>query len=215
MSAFSAVIIADFDYASIDVQTAIYEIIANKRAFYEGVDYVAPENLMVVGIISAANFASRSFQIIPKLLQTFFVSKTLSTKPTFFSLDTTTPPSFITRVDLEDARGEFSHIYISVEMEQYIRDLLVAVRTHPVLANGITPRLTKDFWLAAKGQAFLEGSEFVTPNHAVSISESLLSHKMVFRSELPMATDSLRAKTLQITPEEIVQFAISQISPPV
>ena len=93
---------------------------------------------------------------------------------------------------LEDLKGEVNSIYV----DEKIKDLVVKIvhATRPgskyflkenegTIMAGASPRASIWLYKIAKFKAFLAGDEYVTPEHILSISESVLGHRVLLSYE--------------------------------
>ncbi|MFQ3229404.1 AAA family ATPase [Reinekea sp.] len=96
----------------------------------------------------------------------------------------------LTSLDLDlllQAREALNDIHVSDAVEQYILHLVHATREpelySPALAStidyGASPRATIALERLARGLAWLEGSEFVTPDHVQRVASRVLAHRIV------------------------------------
>lgn len=88
---------------------------------------------------------------------------------------------------LLQARESLNDIHVSDAVEQYILHLVHATRAPELynasLANtidyGASPRATIALERLARGVAWLEGSDFVTPDHVQRVASRVLAHRIV------------------------------------
>ncbi len=66
---------------------------------------------------------------------------------------------------------------------QYIRDIVVATRSHPDIALGGSSRASISFVKGAKGAAALQGRSYVIPDDVKQIASAVLMHRMYLTRE--------------------------------
>lgn len=115
--------------------------------------------------------------------------------------------------DLFALRQEIDGIYLDDKIKRYIVDLVHATRrpldygleiTH-YLQYGASPRATIFLTRGAKGQAFLEGRAYVTPQDVKSIGMDVLRHRVSLTYE---------AEAEEMTPEQILQKIFDRLKVP-
>ncbi|EGG24381.1 hypothetical protein DFA_06531 [Cavenderia fasciculata] len=77
-------------------------------------------------------------------------------------------------------------IYITNDMEQYIRTIIVNLRNHPLVTYGPSPRATPTLTLASKACSLLSGQSFVTPTHVISVATLVLNHRIFLSNPFPL-----------------------------
>jgi MoxR-like ATPase len=88
--------------------------------------------------------------------------------------------------DLLELRAGIDSIHLDDQLKRYIVDLVHATRKPqefgldiaPYLTYGVSPRATIFMTRAARGQAFLEGRAFVTPEDIKSVGPDVLRHRL-------------------------------------
>lgn len=118
---------------------------------------------------------------------------------------------------------------MTVDVQQYVRDVVLTVRNHPAVQNGASPHATIALSLAARypilySQIFADvlcrmrslllGLNFVTPDSVIAMARACLIHRMVVD---PVHKYSVRnAVTLSsptaVQEEQVIEEAL-QIAP--
>lgn len=104
-------------------------------------------------------------------------------------------------------------IYIDDKVKHYIVDLVDATRKPadygldigPFIQYGASPRATIFLTRAAKGQAFLEGRGYVTPQDVKSVGYDILRHRIIITYE---------AEAEELTPESILRKIFDHLKVP-
>ena len=86
-------------------------------------------------------------------------------------------------------------IHVSVEIQQYVVDLLTATRTSNDLRLGASPRAGLQLLRASRASAALDGRDYVLPDDVQRLATSVLAHRL-----LPSA----EAQTSRGTAEQVV-----------
>jgi MoxR-like ATPase len=118
-----------------------------------------------------------------------------------------------TQTDLLDLRKAIDGIYMDDKIKRYIVEAVYATRKPaelgldiaPYIQYGASPRATIFLTRAAKGQAFLEGRSYVTPQDVKSIGHDVLRHRIIVTYE---------AEAEDITPESLIQQIFDHLKVP-
>jgi MoxR-like ATPase len=115
--------------------------------------------------------------------------------------------------DLFELRREIDAIYLDDKIKRYIVDLVHATRRpqdfgleiNPYIQYGASPRATIFLTRGAKGQAFLEGRAYVTPQDVKSIGMDVLRHRVSLTYE---------AEAEELSAEDLVQKIFDRLKVP-
>lgn len=119
----------------------------------------------------------------------------------------------LTQAEIFAAREAVLDIYMAKNIQQYIVQIVMATREPtkygPDIANwiqfGASPRASISLARCAKALAFLEGQDFVGPNHVQALVRDVLRHRIIL---------SFRAEAEGITPDMCIDKLISRIPVP-
>lgn len=115
--------------------------------------------------------------------------------------------------DLFRLRHAVDQIYVDDKIKRYLVDIVHATRQPaeygldiaPYIQYGASPRATIFLTRAAKGQAFLDGRNYVTPQDVKSIGYDVLRHRLLI---------SYEAEAEEITAENLLQRIFDQLPVP-
>jgi MoxR-like ATPase len=115
--------------------------------------------------------------------------------------------------DLFELRRALDEVYVDDKIKRYIVDVVHATRTPaeydldiaPYIQYGASPRATIFLTRAAKGQAFLDGRGYVTPQDVKSIGPDVLRHRVSVTYE---------AEAEDVTPEALLQRIFDHLKVP-
>lgn len=105
--------------------------------------------------------------------------------------------SVITPADFLKMREAIDSIYVSPAIVRYIAKIVRATRVHRQIAQGASPRSGVMILRAARGHAFIENRDYVSPSDVQAIIRYALNHRIVPVSGATSVDDSL---------EEILYF---------
>lgn len=97
------------------------------------------------------------------------------------------PEPVITKGDLLQMREAVNRVYASPAIKEYIRDLVVATRTHPKIMYGASPRASITLLRGAKARAYLEGRTHVLPDDVKYIFMDATNHRVILKPEVELA----------------------------
>ena len=82
---------------------------------------------------------------------------------------------------LQKMQQEVSERFIAPEIYRYITDLVEQTRTYEGVVQGLSPRAAIDLLKLAKAGAYLEGRDYVTPEHVQQIWLEAASHRLLVK----------------------------------
>src|SRR5262249_10026691 len=115
--------------------------------------------------------------------------------------------------DIFELRQALDSIYVDERLKRYIVDIVHATRSPAehgldlagLIQFGASPRATIALARAARGQAFLVGRGYVTPEDVKSIAHDVLRHRVAITYE---------AEAEEMTSETITQRILDQLAVP-
>jgi MoxR-like ATPase len=119
----------------------------------------------------------------------------------------------LTPADLLVLQQTVDEVYVDPKIKNYVLDLVHATRragdygldVGPLIQFGASPRATLFLVRAAKGQAFLDGRGYVTPQDVKSIAPDVLRHRLIVTYE---------AEAEDVTAEAIVERILAGVPAP-
>jgi MoxR-like ATPase len=214
-SVFCNLLLADeINRASPKTQSALLEVMEERKVSVEGVTRPAPQPFLVIATQNPAGSAGT--QYLPEAqVDRFMVRMTLG-YPDFEHelvmamsvgeedrLNRVRP--VIRRDLLLQMQREIHKLYIAEDVYRYILDLVTATRTHPYLAAGASPRATIAMVKLSKAAAWFKGRGFVTPNDAAGQFAYVVSHRI---------TSNTAAKMENIRKAQIIEEILRTVKKP-
>jgi len=119
----------------------------------------------------------------------------------------------LSAADVFRLRQAIDQIYVDDKIKRYIVDIVHATRTPgeygldigPLVQYGASPRATIFLTRGARGQAFLDGRGYVTPQDVKAIGPDILRHRLSVTYE---------AEAEEITPENLLQRIFDHLKVP-
>jgi len=91
-----------------------------------------------------------------------------------------------TREAVHRARDIASRVRVEDDVRRYIRELVRATRTSPMILLGAGPRAGIHLMVSARCVAALEGRAFVTPDDVVRVLHSVVCHRLILAPEVEL-----------------------------
>jgi MoxR-like ATPase len=115
--------------------------------------------------------------------------------------------------DLAELQQAVDAVYVDAKIKDYVLDVVHATRRPgeygldlaPLIQFGASPRATLFLVRAAKGQAFLDGRGYVTPQDVKASAPDVLRHRILVTYE---------AEAEEVTPEAIVERVLAAVPVP-
>ncbi|KAF9123660.1 hypothetical protein BGW39_008804 [Mortierella sp. 14UC] len=174
-----AIILDGLENASQEVYAVLLEMIINKE-INDRNRYVLPD-LIIIAIFNSPNVPEN----VPKqLLDYFSINGTYQ-----FSIPQprmqTVPArkhALFRRTDWDELSKRMKAVTVSNDMTRYIRDVIVAIRTHEAVYGGLTTRAALDLEAIIKTLAAIFQTDFVTPDLLTIAAEKVFSHRLELKS---------------------------------
>ena len=106
---------------------------------------------------------------------------------------------------LLELRGSLGQVHVEDDVLGYVVRVLTATREHPQVTVGASPRGGIAVTGLARGQALLDGRDYVTPEDVKAVAVPALAHRLVLRPELWVR---------RVTGEEIVTDLLAEVPTP-
>jgi MoxR-like ATPase len=213
---FTHILLADeINRATPRAQSALLECMEEFRVSVDGSTYNLPPLFMVLATQNPIDMAGT--HVLPEAqLDRFFVRlnvgyPTLDEEVKILSAQTLIHPieqisSVVNEANIIEARDEVKKIHIGPDVAEYIARVTSATRQHTDLRLGASPRGTLALARGARGYAYLQGRDYVTPDMVKRMAPPVLEHRLIVR---PQASALGKTATL------ILQEILNQVAPPV
>ncbi|GAA0121660.1 MoxR family ATPase [Clostridium faecium] len=90
----------------------------------------------------------------------------------------------ITMEEIEYIQSNYSSVYISEEIKEYILNIVIATRTHNAIELGCSPRATLNLMKGCQAYAAINGRDYVIPEDVKKLAPSIMSHRIILKSEI-------------------------------
>ncbi|KAG9327191.1 hypothetical protein KVV02_000907 [Mortierella alpina] len=174
-----AIILDGLENASQEVYATLMEMIINKE-INDRNRYVLPD-LVIIALFNSPTVPDN----IPKqLLDYFAINGTyhFSTPQPRIQPVLARKHALFRRTDWDELSKRMKAVTVSNDMTRYIRDVIVAVRTHEAVHGGLTARAALDLEAIMKTLAAIFQATFVTPDLLTIAAEKVFSHRLQLKS---------------------------------
>ena len=87
------------------------------------------------------------------------------------------------RDEFMQMRRDVSEVYVRDEVIGYIVDLIALTRSHPLVAQGASPRASVAVTAMAKATAWVQGRDYVLPRDVDFVFRDCVEHRLIWRDE--------------------------------
>ncbi|MGQ9720183.1 MAG: AAA family ATPase [Candidatus Jordarchaeum sp.] len=189
---FANIVLADeINRAPPKTQSALLEAMQERQVTVEGVTHVLPKPFMVLATQNPIE--QEGTYPLPEAQVDRFLFKLNVDYPTddeeveilkrktganSENVKTSASPKI-----LEKMQKIVHGVYISPEIMEYIRDIVIRSRRNPQVLLGGSPRASIVLMDGAKARAALNGRDYVIPDDIKSVVQQGLNHRMILRPE--------------------------------
>jgi MoxR-like ATPase len=215
---FANLVLADeINRAPAKVQSALLEAMEERQVTVAGKTYKMPDLFMVLAtenpIEQEGTYPLPEAQLDRFLMHVVITYPDEATEGEIIRLnreenaqkpnDHAAEPAPVPQQAILDARGEIDHIFVSDLAQKYIVDVIYATRFpgrygDPLgkwIQVGASPRGSLALDRCARVRAWLDGQEFVTPDHVRAVMHDCLRHRLIL---------SYEAISQGITPDQVI-----------
>lgn len=195
-------------------QSALLEVMEEGNVTVDGVTYVVPSPFNVMATQNP--IGSSGTQLLPLSQLDRFMVKLSIGYPDFQSQveilrdrqdeqPLNQISKVITQEELLAMQRGVDRIHVADTILEYITYLTEATRSHPMIAQGVSPRGALAVSRIAKANAFMSGRNYVVPEDVIEVFTVTCSHRIILEQKSKVAKDS---------PEDILKQIIEDIKTP-
>ncbi|WOH80056.1 MoxR family ATPase [Bradyrhizobium sp. BEA-2-5] len=215
---FANLVLADeINRAPAKVQSALLEAMEERQVTVAGKTYKMPDLFMVLAtenpIEQEGTYPLPEAQLDRFLMHVVITYPDEATEGEIIKLNRaenaqkpqagSAPPPAVPQQAILDARGELDGIFVSDLAQKYIVDLIYATRFpgrygEPLgkwIQIGASPRGSLAIDRCARARAWLDGQDFVTPDHIRAVIHDCLRHRLIL---------SYEAVSQGISPDQVI-----------
>jgi len=189
------VLVDEINRASPRTQSSLLEVMQEGSVTVDGTTHKLPQPFFVIATQNPVSFLG-AFPLPEGELDRFGVSFSLGypdaedeteilarfqEKDPLLELGPVTTPENILRI-----RESLRRIHVSDSVKRFIVDIASETRSSSHLKLGLSPRASQHLMLAAQGEAFLQGRDFVIPEDVLELAPTVLAHRLILSAEARM-----------------------------
>ncbi|WP_373897526.1 AAA family ATPase [Haloimpatiens sp. FM7315] len=107
--------------------------------------------------------------------------------------------------EIEYVQKNYTNVFIDDSIKEYMLNIITATRKHNKVEVGCSPRATLSLMKASQANAAINGRDFVTPEDVKDMAYSVLSHRLILKSE---------SSLIENKSEYIIEEILNNISTP-
>jgi MoxR-like ATPase len=107
--------------------------------------------------------------------------------------------------EIEYVQNNYTKVHVSEDIKKYILEIVVATRNHIEVELGCSPRATLNLIKGSQALAAISDRGYVIPEDVKELAVSILSHRLVLKSEMNLGNDKA---------SEIIEEIINTIEAP-
>jgi MoxR-like ATPase len=104
-----------------------------------------------------------------------------------------------------EIRESIRRVHVSDAVKRFIAGIASQSRSSSHLKLGMSPRASQHLMLAAQGEAFLKGRDFVVPEDVLELAPAVLAHRLILSAE---------ARMENVDPRQIVSRILGAVQIP-
>ncbi len=189
----SQVVLADeINRTSPKTQSSLLEAMAEGQVTVDGVTHPLPQPFVVMATQNPIEYEG-TFPLPEAQLDRFMMRITLGypgqeDENRIIKLPAGDDPlaglsPVVSPPELMAMQQRAARIYIANSLENYIVTLTRSTRSHPAVLLGVSPRGGQYLYRAAKGEAFLQGRDYVLPDDIKAVIGPVFTHRLILKPE--------------------------------
>lgn len=95
----------------------------------------------------------------------------------------------VTMEEIEYVQNNYNKVHVSEDIKKYILNIVVATRNHTDVELGCSPRGTLNLIKGSQALAAISGRGYVIPEDVKELAVSILSHRLILKSEMNLGND--------------------------
>ncbi|CAG8566851.1 13308_t:CDS:2 [Cetraspora pellucida] len=174
-----AVIIESLSNANEIIFAFLLEILAHKEVIDKSTTFYLPKPFLIVALLPET-YPRHSLP--NQLMDRFFISYLYEGIIGFGKsqiINRRNP--MIKESEIEKLSKDMDNVSVQNDMQRYMRDIVVGLRTHRIVKRGITARASTDLVTFVKALAAVFQRNYVTPELVLFASEKIFSHRIILR----------------------------------
>lgn len=187
-------LVDEINRASPKIQSALLEAMEEKQVSIDGTTFPLPSPFMVITTQNPIDIAG-TFPLPEAQIDRFMFKLDVSYLQPDEELDmlrfkrdnpVISQPEVLREEDISRIIGMVREVRVDDKVLEYIRDLVVASRTHEKLLLGASHRASIALLRASRAVAMISGRDYVIPDDVKYLVPKVLSHRLIVKPELEL-----------------------------
>lgn len=190
---FSQVLLVDeINRATPKTQSGLLESMAENQVTIEGETKELPSPFFVIATQNPVEydgtfplpeaqldrFMMKTSMGYPETEEEIEILEEVKKKHPIYSLKSVSNPE-----EIEELKEKVREVHVEEEVAEYMVKIVAQTRNHSDILLGASPRGSIDLYHTAQARALLKGRDFVIPKDVKTLAPSVLSHRLIVRSE--------------------------------
>jgi MoxR-like ATPase len=206
-------LVDEINRASPKIQSALLEAMEERQVSIDGITYPLPDPFMVITTQNPIDIVG-TFPLPEAQIDRFLFKLNVDYPTSDEELNmlmaknsgsSNVANRVLSRDEVRMMIETVKNIHVDQKVLQYIRDLIIASRSHPKLLLGGSPRASIALLRGSKALAALNGRSYVTPDDVKYLAPKVLVHRLIVKPEYEQ--DS-------VTPEDIIEELLRTVKVP-
>jgi MoxR-like ATPase len=209
------VVLADeINRATPKTQSALLECMEERQVTVDGVIHPTPRPFLVMATQNPIEYEG-TFPLPEAQLDRFFMRLTLGYPAPQDEMDILERQQYLHPIEalervigapqVEEIQQAVKNVYVDPLIRRYVVSIVGAIREHPEVYLGPSPRGSLSLVRAAQAYALLRGQEYVLPDDVKALAEVVLAHRIII---------SPAARLREVTAREVLEEVLAQVPVP-
>jgi len=207
-------LVDEINRASPKIQSALLEAMEEKQVSIDGTTFQLPSPFMVITTQNPIDIAG-TFPLPEAQIDRFMFKLDVSYLKPDEELDmlrfkrdnpVTSQPEILREDDIRKIIEMVRGVRVDDRVLEYIRDIVVASRSHEKLMLGASHRASIALLRASRAVAMISGRDYVIPDDVKYLVPKVLSHRLIVKPELELE---------DVTSADVINELLSEVNVPV
>ncbi|KAI9033855.1 hypothetical protein CLU79DRAFT_830219 [Phycomyces nitens] len=172
-------LVQSLDQANPIIQAALLELVVTKELKLANTRYNLPKPFFLLIVLPEDyNHNLISAQLLDRIFVSYTIGESAQPVPSSGRFHVGRRAALIKSEEIKQLGDRATEVYIDIDISRYIRDIVVGVRTHPLVIGGLTARASQELVLVTKSLAVIFGRDYLTPDLVSIAAEKVFGHRL-------------------------------------
>ncbi|KAL0077082.1 hypothetical protein F4703DRAFT_1882101 [Phycomyces blakesleeanus] len=144
-------IVQSLDQANPIIQAALLELVVTKELNLANTRYNLPRPFFLLIVLPQDyNHSLISAQLLDRIFVSYTIGESTQTLPSSGRFHLGRRAALVKSEEIKQLGDRAAEVHIDIDISRYIRDIVVGVRTHPLVIGGLTARASQELVLVTK-----------------------------------------------------------------